>query len=277
MKTRTKALRQNTGLLLTSSLILLLSASLSGVVYAEEKIDASDPTKIYTYAGGGMKYTDYTNGESMWEIRATGNIGLSKSDMLLFELGYGWHSGNKTPGDDSGLTNGRLRWFHLFNMNYDVVSGYRGIATQVDLQVAGELKGTDGQNVVTLGALPAFGISEKWSAFVAANLVNSWDKEFKKYNGTGVGLAPLFVYGADWWPGSYLQIWPNYTYFFTSELSGDGSGNLDIITGGEITSTILWSVTFQQNFDKDLKTFRRGRDTGLKNDWNVFANVTSYF
>jgi len=277
MKARIKALRQNTGLLLTSSLILLLSVILSGVVYAEEKIDASDPTKIYTYAGGGMKYTDYTNGESMWEIRATGNIGLSKSDMLLFELGYGWHSGDKTPGDDSGLTNGRLRWFHLFNMNYDVVSGYRGIATQVDLQVAGELKGTDGQNVVTLGALPAFGISEKWSAFVAANLVNSFDKRFANYNGTGVGLAPLFVYGADWWPGSYLQIWPNYTYFFTSELSGDGSGNLDITTGGEITSTLLWSVTFQQNFDKDLKTFRRGRDTGLKNDWNVFANVTSYF
>ena len=54
-------------------------------ILADEQIDATDPTKIYSYLGAGLKYTEYTNGEFMWEIRATGNIGLSESDMLLFE------------------------------------------------------------------------------------------------------------------------------------------------------------------------------------------------
>ena len=68
---------------------------------AEEEIDASDPTKIYTYAGGGIKYTDYTNDESMTELRATGNIGVSPKDM-------GWHSGDLVPGSNSGLANARV-------------------------------------------------------------------------------------------------------------------------------------------------------------------------
>ena len=49
-----------------------------------EQVDASDPTKIYSYAGGGPKYTEYTNGESMLELRLSGNLGLSDSDMITF-------------------------------------------------------------------------------------------------------------------------------------------------------------------------------------------------
>lgn len=247
-------------------------------LFAEEKIDASDPTKIYTYAGGGMKYTDYTNGDEMLEMRATGNIGLTNSDMVMFEVGYGWHAGDSGTGDDSDITNARFRYFHLFPMDYAVVSGYRGLAAQVDLQLAGSLKGTDGQNTLVLGALPAFGINEKLSFYLGVNLVNSWDRGFDLWNGVGLGVAPLLVYAPDnWWPGAYLQLWPNYTRFLSGELAGDGAGNVDVTTGGEITAKTLWSVTFQKNLDKDLKTFRRGRDTGLKNDWNVFFNITTYF
>lgn len=67
--------------------VALLVSSFS--LYAEEAIDASDPTKIYSYAGGGVKYTDYTNDETMTEIRAIGNVALSNNDMLMFEFGYG--------------------------------------------------------------------------------------------------------------------------------------------------------------------------------------------
>lgn len=261
-------------------LIVTVMLFLPGLAPAqEEAIDASDPTKIYTYAGGGFKYTDYTNGDSMWEIRATGNIGLTQNDMLLFELGYGWHSGSAGSGtkDESDLTNARLRWFHLFGMDYSVTRGYRGWASQLDLQLAGNLVGTDGQNVVTIGALPAFGLTDTLSLFVGINWVNSWDKQFENYNGMGLGLAPLLVYTPDWWAGSFVQVWPNYSRFFTNELSGEGSGSLDVITGGEITSKLLWSVTFQKNLDKDLDSFRRGRETGVKNDWNAFFNITQYF
>jgi len=255
---------------------LVTAVSISVPLYAEEQIDASDPTKIYTYVGAGVKYTDYTNDESMLEVRATGNIGLSPSDMVMFELGYGWHDGDLAEGSDNGITNGRLRWFHLFPMDYSVTSGYRGWGTQVDVQMAGKLKGTDGQNTIALGVLPAFGISEKWSFYLASNLVNSWDKDFDKYNGIGVSLAPLLVYSPDWWSGSYIQFWPAYTYFVGGELQNEGSGNIDVITGGAITDTVMWSLTFQQNFDVDLNTYRRGRETGLKNDWNLFFSMTTY-
>ena len=263
-------------LILSTIAVLLIPVSpVSGE--DEGSIDASDPTKIYTYAGVGVKYTDYTNDESMWEVRATGNLGLGKSDMVMFELGYGWHDGDSVPGDDNGLTNARLRWFHLFKMDYSKVSGYRGMATQLDLQVAGELKGTDGQNVISAGALPAFGISDLWSFYCAFNLVGSWDKKFENYNGTGAGIAPLLVFAPDWWNGSYFQLWPNYTYFFSGELEDEGSGNVDLTVGGMFTPTISWAVTGQQQLDKDLNAFRRGRDTGLTNDWNIFASVTTYF
>ncbi len=143
--------------------------------------------------------------------------------------------------------------------------------------MAGKLKGTDGQNTISLGALPDFGISEKWSFFLAGNLVNTWDKYFDKYNGFGISLAPLLVYSPKWWPGSYVQIWPAYTYFVGGELKDEGSGNLDVTTGGSITPTVMWAVTLQKNLDVDLNSFRWGENTGAKNDWNVFFNITRYF
>jgi len=256
----------------------LILVFFSNAALAEEAIDASDPTKVYTYAGGGIKYTDYTNDESMTELRVTGNLGLTKSDMVLFELGYGWHSGDLVPGDNSDITNARARWFHLMKMDYGVEKGYRGWATQVDLQLAGKLKGTDGQNVVSLGGAAAFGLGPAWSGFLMLNLVNSWDKGWDNHNGTGFSLSPLLVYSpGNWWKGAFVQIWPNWTYFFDGQLDGEGSFNIDLITGGNITPKLLWSATFQSNHNLDLSTFRRGRDTGLKNDWNVFFNVTRYF
>jgi hypothetical protein len=263
--------------LLASFLIVFLAGSFK-CIFAEEEIDPSDPTKIYSSAGGGLKYNDYANDEHMIEMRATGNLTLSERDLTLFELGYGWHSGDKVEGDNSGLTNARLRWFHLFDMDSSVMTGFRGWATQVDFQIPGALKGTDGQGTVSFGALPAFGISEKWSAFIAINVVNSWDKDFENYNGYGISLAPLLVYTPDYlWEGAYVQIWPSYTYFLGGELKDEGSGSFDITTGGPITDKIMWAVMIQKNFDVDLRTFRRGEDAGHANDWNAFFNITTYF
>ena len=93
----------------------------------------------------------------------------------------------------------------------------------------------------------------------------------------GFSIDPLFVYAANWWEGSFIQIWPSYTYFIDGELKKDGSGNLDIITGGNITDTLMWDLTYQKNFDVDLLSFRRGPDTGVTNDQNIFLNITTYF
>lgn len=261
---------------LACSLVLVLFAV---AAYAEEvAIDASDPTKIYSYAGGGIKYTDYTNGEGMWEARATGNLGLTQQDMVLFEFGYGYHSGDRVAGKSVDLTNARARWFHVFNMDYGVTTGYRGWATQADMQVAGSLKGTDGQNTLAIGALPAFGINENLSFFLPVSIVNTWDKKFQNYNGLGVSIAPLLSIVTDsLWPDAYFQIWPNYTRFIAGDLDGEGAGNIDLTAGGSLSEKVYWAITYQKSFDKDLNSYRRGRDTGLVSDQSLFLNLTTYF
>ena len=259
-------------------LAALLALFSTGSSAQESEIDASDPTKIYTYAGGGIKYTDYTNNESMIELRATGNFALSDNDMMMFEIGYGNNTADAIPGSSSDVTNGRLRWFHLFPMDDSITSGYRGWGIQVDLQIAGSLKGTDGQNVLAVGVLPAFGINDNWSFYLPLNVVSTWDKAFELHNGYGVGVAPLFVYSPnDWWDGSFLQIWPNYTWFLTGALKDSGAGSIDVVLGGSITATTTWSATYQKNVDEDLRSFRRGVDTGLTGDWNVFFSISRYF
>lgn len=268
----------NTNHYIRHSFFVLICWALSIATGHAETIDASDPTKIYTYTGGGVKYTDYTNGASMTELRVTGNIGLSKQDMVLFELGYGSHSGPPAAGDNTGLTNSRVRWFHLFKMDYGVATGYRGWASQVDLQVPGELKGTNGQNVLALGGLAAFGINEKWSFFTGANLVNAWDKSFANWQGSGIAATALWVYSPEkWWKGAYLQIWPSYTRFVSGPNDGQASSNIDLTTGGSITEKVVWSATYQQNLDGNFGRYPRGSGTGLTNDWNVFVNLSRYF
>jgi len=49
-------------------LIILLISTASQIGFAEE-IDASDPTKIYLFAGPGFKHTAYASGDSLNEFR----------------------------------------------------------------------------------------------------------------------------------------------------------------------------------------------------------------
>jgi hypothetical protein len=263
----------------TVAAVLLCCAVCPTTVFGQDtKIDASDPTKIYTYAGGGLKYVEYTNGESMIEVRATGNLGLSDSDMILAELGYGWHDGDLVAGKSRGMTNARVRWFHLFNMDYDKARGYRGMGTQLDIQLAGELKGTDGQNVVAAGIMPAYALSDEWSLFLMLNVVSAWDKDFKKYSGTGVGIAPKLVFSTErWWPGAQIQVTPNIKEFFSGALEGEGDITLEMNVGGEFSPTLMWDFVVEKNFELDLTSLKRGVGTGLKGDWNLFFNVTTYF
>ncbi|MEH6549011.1 MAG: hypothetical protein V7711_18155 [Pseudomonadales bacterium] len=254
------------------SLGLLLASAATG-----ETIDASDPTKIYTFLGGGPKYTDFTTGEYLWEARLIGNLGLSDHDMVLFEAGYGRITGHDQHKSESGWTSTRLRWFHLFEMDYEAI-GYRGMGTQVDLQLAGGIRGTDGQNLLVTGVMPTWNFSENLSLYLSLNLVNAWDKRFENYNGAGAGFDAQIIYNNEnWWPGAQVRLIPVYNYFLAGELDGEGSGNFDINVGGEFSPTVMWDITYQTNFDKDLNTFRRGEDTDIENDWNLFFNVTSYF
>lgn len=147
--------------------------ALAATAQDEEFVDATDPTKIQTFMGLGAKHTDYTNGETMLEARVTGNAGITDHDMLLFEIGYGWHDGELVAGHDSGITNGRVRWFRLWEMKYDLGRGFRGFGLQVDAQLAGRLKGTDGQNLVMAGAMPVFALGGHWDLYLTTGAVGT--------------------------------------------------------------------------------------------------------
>jgi hypothetical protein len=262
------------------ALLALLAISIACPGNAEE-IDASDPTKIYTYAGPGYKFTEFSNGDSLNEIRVVGNLALSEKDMLLFELGYGKYSGTVLSGEkETGLTNSRARWFHLFDMDYSVEKGYRGWATQIDLQLEGKVKGTTGSNTLALGGLPAYGINQDWAFYLPLNYVSSWGKDFEEHQGHGVSIAPLAAYApADGpWPGFFLQFWPSYTRYFAGDLKGEGGANLDVTLGWTPAKNVVAQMVLQQNFDKDLNIYKyQPGAAGGANDWNVFAYANWYF
>lgn len=269
-------LRIKNYVLLVSALLILFSAPL----HSEEAIDASDPTKIYSYAGPGYKYTEYTNGDYLQELRVIGNLGLSDKDMVLFEFGYGKYNGTVLAGeDDTGFTNLRARWFHLFNMDYTVTTGYRGWATQVDLQGEGEVKGTKGTNTLAIGAVPAYGINESWSFYLPINYVSTWGENFDNHQGHGVSIAPMAAYAPAEgpWPGFFLQIWPSYTRYFSGDLDGEGGANLDLTLGWSPAAKVVATATLQQNFDKDLNLYNPSTGSSGANDWNIFVSASWYF
>ena len=149
---------------------------------------------------------------------------------------------------------------------------------QLDVQLAGKLKGTDGQNQISFGAMPAFALSGGWNLYLMLNVANVWDKGWDYWNGIGPSVTAQFIYdNENWWPGAQVRVIPGYTYFVAGELKHEGSGNLEMNIGGEITPTITWDVTAVKNFDVDLRTYSREPDENLENDWNVFFNVTTYF
>ena len=127
--------------------------------------------------------------------------------MLLFEAGYGWHEGGQAEGKDSGLTDARLRWFHLYDMDYEAETGYRGLGLQLDVQLAGSLKGTDGQNQIVFGAMPVFSLGGGWNLYLMLNVANTWDKGWDYWNGIGPSVTAQLIYdNENWWPGAQVRV-----------------------------------------------------------------------
>jgi hypothetical protein len=145
--------------------------------------------------------------------------------------------------------------------------------------LAGELQGTDGQNQLAAGVMPAFALGGDWNLYLQMNVVGAWDKNWNNFNGVGPGVNAQFIYSPEhWWPGAQIQIIPQYTKFLNGKLDGEGSGALEVNVGGQITPTVMWDATFSKNLDLDLKSLNRDIfKPDLENDWNVFFNVTSYF
>lgn len=58
---------------------LLAIVSSAALLQASGEVDASDPRK----STAGYNFTEYNNGDSLHEQRATGNIGIADNDMIF--------------------------------------------------------------------------------------------------------------------------------------------------------------------------------------------------
>jgi len=238
-----------------------------------KQIDASDPTRIVTFLGVGPKITNFVDGSQINEVRVAATVGLGAKDMLTGEIGYGHHTGDKK----SGMTNAQFRHFHLFKMDNSIEQGYRGWGSSVLLNLAGDLRGMDGQNSLGLGASPAFALGNDWQLYPIAMVLNSWDKEFSHYNGGGLNLSPMITKKIDWWDGGFIAIWPKYNRFLWGGLSGAGGGEIQMTVSGKFTPSLIWRLQGFHMFDKDFRGFdhKNGFDSTAKN--SLFFRVESYF
>ncbi len=136
----------------------------------EQTPDPSDPTRIDARVGAGYKYTDFTGGASINELRAKLALLLGKSGMFVADIGVGKVSDNPNGDDETGLTDGRFRYFHLGPMDFKKM-GYRGWGMSAEVQTQGAIAGTDSSNLFAVGGIWSFATSKTLSIF--PNLISS--------------------------------------------------------------------------------------------------------
>ncbi len=262
--------------------VLLFCGFVCSIVSAQEVADVgkqtpdpSDPTRIDARVGAGYKYTDFTGCASINEIRAKVALILGKSGMFVADVGVGKLNNNPNGKDETGLTDGRYRYFHLGPMDLKKM-GYRGWGVSAELQTQGAIEGTDGSNLIAIGGIWSFATSKTLSIF--PNLIGSavWSKNFDSYLGA-VARGDLFI---TWkpvgiWRGGYLKFKPSYSIGVSNVIKGDDSANLEVAVGGMITNDKKWWWDIQgrafatDELEQDLQG-------SINADKSVFASIT-YF
>ena len=238
-----------------------------------KEIDASDPTRIVTFIGIGPKTTRYTDGSNIDELRVNATVGIGAKDMIIAEFGYGRNTGE----DKRGWTNTQIRHFHLFRMDNTIPRGYRGWGSSIEVNLAGDLRGMDGQQSLAIGGSPAFALGNDWDIYPIVMVLNSWDRYFAYYNGGGINFSPLLTKKLDWWEGAFVAFWLQYNRFFWGNLSGNGGGQLQMTLSGKFTPTLIWRLQGFTMFDKDFRGYDHinGFDPRPRNA--AFLRLESYF
>jgi hypothetical protein len=254
----------------------------ASIAFAQEHTDSSelspdpsDPTRIDARIGAGYKYTDFTGGASINEIRAKVALILGSSAMFVADVGVGKLNDNPNGEDESGLTDGRYRYFHLGPMDLKKM-GYRGWGVSAELQTQGAIEGTDGSNLIAVGGIWSFATSKTLSIF--PNLIGSaiWSKNFDNYLGA-VARGDLFI---TWkpvgiWRGGYLKFKPSYSIGVSNDIKGDNSANFEVAVGGMITSNKKWWWDIQgRAFASD--ELEQDLQGSINADKSVFTSIT-YF
>ncbi len=260
-------------------LLLLASMFISAEGFARDgAIDTADPTRIYTGIGFSTGTSEYENGESRQELRGNISWAISDEDMLQIESGYGRHESDTVGGDETGLTRTRIHYRQRLPFDDSLQHGFRGMAFQMELQLSGELAGTDGQTILSGGGTPAIRAGKSLDIYLAVDLINSFDKNFQNYNGSGFEVAPLFSYNPDYlWPEAAFQIEPSYTQYVVGQLAFGNSRNLKIACRGTLFTTLNWSLSAEKHAGRDLLTYRGDNSTDLKHDWSAAFQLLAVF
>ncbi len=97
------------------TMLFYFAASLNASnIFAEENVfnDPSDVTRMVTSASPLLEYHRYENNnlpdDGMWEVKVEGQYSKG-SILLLGDIGYGYRTGNM----ESGMTDSRIRFFHV--------------------------------------------------------------------------------------------------------------------------------------------------------------------
>ncbi len=92
--------------------------ALDAIADDDDYNDPSDVTRLVTSASPLLEYHRYENedlpDDGMWEVKVEGQYSRG-SILLLADLGYGYRTGNR----ESGMTDSRIRLFHVPYRNDD--------------------------------------------------------------------------------------------------------------------------------------------------------------
>ena len=262
--------------------VAVITILISSAIQAQEVTDAdkqtpdpSDPTRIDTRAGAGYKYTDFTGGAVINEIRAKLALLQGTSGMFVVDIGVGKINDNPNGEDETGLTDGRFRYFHLGPMDFKKM-GYRGWGMSAELQTQGTVPGTDGSNLFAVGAIWSFKTTSTVSIF--PNIIGSavWSNDFDSFLGVAA-RGDLFI---TWkpegiWRGGYLKLKPSYSYGVSGDINGSDSASLEVAVGGMLSKDKKWWWDIQgRGFGEDeLEQEIQGP---ISSEWSAYVSFTFF-
>ena len=241
-------------------------------------IDTAEPTRIYSGFGVAAWTSDYENGATRRELRGNLSWALTPDDMLQVESGYGRHESTVAGGDTTGLTRTTLSYRQRLPFDDARPQGFRGMAFQYSLSLSGELTGTDGQTILSGGAIPAIRLSESFDFYPVVDLINSFDKNFKHYNGLGFDVAPRLAYTPAYlWPDATLEITPGYTKYLIGQLAFGTFKHLRAAVSGALFQTVHWTLSAEKFYGRDLTAWRGTASPDLNRDWSAALTLLATF
>lgn len=240
--------------------------------------DPSDPTRVDTRGGFGVKNTEYDPSGQLRELRAKIAVQLNPKDLVTIDIGVGKNLNVPGESDEFGLTDVRFRFFRMWNVDRSIVAGWQGWGTSLELQTPGNVPGTDGSGLVALGAMGALGLGSGFSAFLNPIVSTVWTRGFDQHLGIAARFDLFLTYKpGTLWTGAYFKLKPSVSYGLSDEIQDQGAANLEASVGGAFSRVLWWDIQARTFLEKELDRETEGRESGVADDWSLYLSLTYFF